>query len=1227
MTSQAMAPRVDLTPPALARVLPDASQEAVLGLVDKGGHVTVFGAPGTGKTLVAELAAVGALRAGRTALVLAPNRHAARALSSRIVRRAGLALAERVAVTASALAMSVLRVRAEAIAAQPWAGAVQAARGFLPQMVTGAEQLAAFAQQLEMEAEGEAQGVVWPESVPAEARRLPAFRAELRDLLTRAAERGLEPADLAELGARQARPDWVAAAHFYQRYLLNLAMLRAQDSGLKLDAAAMVAVACERLKDWCAPFSVSGQEVVLDQASRPGWDLAIVDDYQEASLALHRLVAQLGAQGSQLLVLGSPQSAAQGYRGALPALLAETLEEPAAPAPAAGGPAPELGGGPGGWGGCSAVLQVDWRQRGELAACAQAVRQRVRSPGAPRAALAAPQPPAGGLGAARGGGAAGRAPGAAEGALGAPGGAAAARPAGAGQAAAPAGGLVRAWTAKSSTEAGGRIARRLRRARIVEGMAWDQMAVLARTSGQVELLRALLASAGVPVYVPGSEVLAVDQPAVEPLVQALRVIAKPELLTPVAAAGLLTSAIGGLDAADLRVLRRHLVAAARAEGVAAASDDLLVAALGGEPPAGGSAPGPLGGQGAGLAAGPAAQAAGGAGQARLVAPPGGWLKAARGRGLPERIAKRAQVLAAALEAGRAQAPAGRPSAASPSVEGVLWAVWDTAGLADKWRRQALAGGEAGLRADADLDAVLALFAAASRHDARQPGSGVDGFAALLEAQEVPSDTIAQHAPPGGKVHLSTVTAALGREWDLVALVGLEEDVWPDPRLRDTLLGAGRLADLVDGKAAPEDPAERRRAVLEDEARLLTLAVTRARRELVAAAVETEDETPSRFFDWIRQHAAPEPAGAGPAAPGAPGGTESGPGGNPLPFDLRGVVAAARARLTAGAAASGPAAGGAGGWGGGGDGAPDGDKAAQVLALLAALGVDGAAPETWPGLAPLSTDEPLVGPGEAPRLSPSRLEKLVQCPLTWALQQVGGRIEAGPEASLGTLIHSLAEEFGTARALRQAPSFGDLLARLEARLDQRWPELGLEDGYTTRGFAIRARQMARNLAAYLDSKRDLADVAVEARIEPDRAGGIGLPVRLSGVVDRIETDRAGRVQVVDFKTGQNPPSGPAAQQNPQLGAYQLALEAGLVAGRPPTAAGGAKLYYLAGAAGRAKELAQPPLRQGGDWLPAALSRCAAEASGRRYQARPGPHCRHCPVAASCPAVPQGKQVTA
>ena len=65
----------------------------------------------------------------------------------------------------------------------------------------------------------------WPVELRP-ALRTRGFAAELRDLLLRAVERGLTGPQLAELGRRQRRPDWVAAGSFLQQYLDVTALAR-----------------------------------------------------------------------------------------------------------------------------------------------------------------------------------------------------------------------------------------------------------------------------------------------------------------------------------------------------------------------------------------------------------------------------------------------------------------------------------------------------------------------------------------------------------------------------------------------------------------------------------------------------------------------------------------------------------------------------------------------------------------------------------------------------------------------------------------------------------------------------------------------------------------------------------------------------------------------------------------------------------------------------------------
>ena len=139
-----------------------------------------------------------------------------------------------------------------------------------------------------------------------------------------------------------------------------------------------------------------------------------------------------------------------------------------------------------------------------------------------------------------------------------------------------------------------------------------------------------------------------------------------------------------------------------------------------------------------------------------------------------------------------------------SAETVLWAVWDALDVAGRWNRLALRGGKRGARADRDLDAVVGLFDAAQRYVDRLPAAGPDAFLEHIQGQDVPGDTLAARAQSGDGVALVTPAGAAGREWRYVAVAGVQEGVWPDLRLRGSLLGSEELVAVVD-RPRPDVP--------------------------------------------------------------------------------------------------------------------------------------------------------------------------------------------------------------------------------------------------------------------------------------------------------------------------------------------------------------------------------------------------------------------------------------
>ena len=355
----------------------------------------------------------------------------------------------------------------------------------------------------------------------------------------------------------------------------------------------------------------------------------------------------------------------------------------------------------------------------------------------------------------------------------------------------------------------------LRRAHLLDGLPWAQMAVVVRTAGALGPLRRALSSAGVPVAVSADDLPLAGQPAVAPLLSALTALlpasaSGPEADGPAvgldepAAEALLASPLGGATVLDLRRLRRAVRIAFAGQGVDPAE------------------------RGAPLAAALADEA--------LL------------ESLPEHVSRPARRVAAVLDAGR------MALAHDGTAEDVLWAMWQRSGLATRWARASAAGGPSGAVADRDLDAVVSLFDAAAGFVDRLPSADVRAFVAHLSAQELPGDSGAARAVAGESVRLLTAHASKGLEWDLVCVAGVQEGVWPDLRERTSLLGTEELVERASGIDGTS--VDRRTLALAEERRLFYVACTRARTRLVVTAVEgaldgaDAGATASRFLDLV-----------------------------------------------------------------------------------------------------------------------------------------------------------------------------------------------------------------------------------------------------------------------------------------------------------------------------------------------------------------------------------------
>nr|WP_307433172.1 ATP-dependent DNA helicase [Pseudarthrobacter defluvii] len=548
--------------------------------------------------------------------------------------------------------------------------------------------------------------------------------------------------------------------------------------------------------------------------------------------------------------------------------------------------------------------------------------------------------------------------------------------------------------------------------------------------------------------------------------------------------------------------------------------------------------------------------------------------------------------------------AGRKAAGLPgaNAESVLWALWNSTGLSSAWTATALSGGPHGARADRDLDAMMALFQTAERYVDQMPGAGPEQFLEYLLNQELPMDTLAARAQLDDAVELMTPASAAGREWPVVIIAGLQEGVWPNTRLRGELLGSTLYADAVEhgpAYALQRDPLSRLRDIRYDELRSFSTAVSRARELLVCTAVSSEDDQPSSFLDFVA-----------PLEPGQQGRSFTQV---ERPMTLRALVAELRqhAQLEAGSAQA--------------------EEAAWILAHLASAqpAVAGAHPDSWWGLAPLTSSEAVVPPGGTVSVSPSKVETVQKSPLDWFVQAAGGEPATDFARSLGTLVHAIAQDMPDASG-----------SEYVAELVRRWPALGMKDNWEGRLDFQRAEAMVRKLAQYVLSMRSegrsLLGVEQDFEVALGEVAVDEAPPRdavLRGQVDRLEIDGEGRLVVVDLKTGKRQPGKDELNRHPQLGAYQAAVLAdGFDTGSAQNGQpGGAVLAQLGTTAKSPAIQQQEPLDPQENWALDMVKDAAAVMGGSEFMARHDPskgsHGGHgCRLPEVCPLCVRGRQVT-
>ena len=1204
---------VRLLPPAEAAELPvaDADGQRVLDRVAEGSNVVVLGAPGTGKTSLALRLLAEAVAGGRDAVLLAPTRARAdwlRGRAAHLLREGHGDGVVRVR-TPAALALTILTT---SLTMRP-------APLPPPVLLAGAEEDSALASMVST--------VTWP-GLPAEATGSRAFRSELRNLLARAGELGISADDLADLGRRLNVPIWGPASQLLRTWdAQGRASAERRAQTRKMDTARLQDRAVEALSSW-------GADAVT--APRPVPDLVLVDDYQDCTAATARLLTALATPDpdghrAQVVVLGDPDVAVETFRGGTPSLLIAAEDH-------SGLAATRL------------RLTTCYRANAAIAAVIRdqsarvpvtgttAHRQTTLAPGS--SARSSAEPSSGANDAERPQVAAG----------------------------------VEVILASSVWQEHAHVARALRLEHVHHGTAWSQMAVIVRSAADAETLARDLRRRGVPLASRTPAVLLRAEPAAAALLDIVRAAIRDQLgghgepPQRDAAINLLTSPLVGLTTMDLRRLRRRLrqnppAAIPHASAAEPSEPRTTVATTG-------PTPDPTVDPTADPAAGAGRRTGGDTALLALLADPeqaSGFARSLHGQPLSaqaDRLLSAARILEA-LRSAIGQTPADAPR----DVEALLWAAWNASERAEAWRATALLPSASSVRtllseaAEHDLDVVTTLFKRAEVWAERHPGQDASSFLAELDAEVLPSDSVAPQGRRPEGVAVMTPAGCAGQEWELVVVVGLERDRWPDLRLRDSLTRTGLLVDAVTGRLTTDTAASgegsgavaaARAQVRADERRMLIMALSRATRRLLLTATADTEHAPSPFLTEIARS-------AGITLTDADGAPVLTPDTGDL--TLRGLVGDLRHAAICGNLET----------------ATDAERrrgraAVDLLADLAGQGVPGADPATWIGATGPTSTAPLIAAGERIRVSPSDVEGLAACPLKWFLTRSGGSAPASDAQALGSLVHAVAEraekEHLRGPALREA-------------FEERLTDLGYPATWQGGLAADRARAMIERLDAYLadcDALGVRADVEQPVRADVDiplsvlspavrqRAGmripakgGNAVPVTISGRVDRLEhlgglsggesedtagPDRNGTVRVIDLKTGQRVPKD--VQRHPQLATYRLALSSQgldvvggalvLLGKEPPKRSGDGYVLAPPGAALDPSPAAPEPAEDpGGEeangaadsseeyWAEDLVAAAAMAGVGPQIEARTGEHCRTCRVKDSCPVQVEGRRV--
>ena len=1044
----------------------DLSVEQKSVVAHRGSPLLVLGGPGTGKSALMIERALSYIEEGvdpNQILLLTFDRERATELNDAIVGHLPKSINGAIVKTIPAFAFGLLRAHAAENGKKP------------PTLLSGAEQDFYIRELLGPSAISNLAG--WPEELLV-AVKTAAFAREMRDLIMRATERGINPDQLAQLSTSENFPLWLPASKFYLEYTHS----RTIDEDYKLDPSELIINA----------INLIARDEKLHQQLRENYKVVLVDEYQESDPAHRSLIKLLSAQ--ELTLFADPDLAVGRFRGADPEGVSRAADSFA---DSNGNPAKVI------------TLLKNYRSSVELNNLtvsiakgfrySRIIEQRERVCETANTQL--------------------------------------------GKDANTEGGEILTARLETAHEEARFIAHHFHSLHLGEGIAYNKMAIILRSPGaRTATLRRTLGSLGIPVAQDSNSIPLILQSAISPMILIARIglahsdERRREILNPENVEALLLSPFAGGDPLTLRRMRYTLLKMRDVEsnetGETHQNTHEILRDL-------------------------------------LLTPMADfdWNEFAAAKRISD-------LITVAIKA------ANRKAAQS---ENVLWEIWDNAvaddgrKISQLWQSAAIDGDSS---ADSNLDAVLSLFESAARHADRYPGASAGAFIKQIESEVIEADTIATRAARNGVVEILTAHSAKGREWDVVAVAGVEEGRWPNLKARGSLLGSERVAeiarrDVAAARSESEHLLGAASALLDDERRLFYNALTRARRYLFLTATTGGDDQPSQFFAEVEDHFYPT---------GAPE-VKS-------PTYLPPALLVAKLRKIAE------------------DSTTTSEDFAAAVSLLKSLdisGISAANPLRWYGALPLSTDAPLVADGEPLKISPSSLETLRKCSLKWVLENHGGRDGDSNAQLLGTAFHELA-----ARVIK-----GANVNELTSELKILWSKLELGEGWSESKEKDRAIEMLVKFTNWHE-QRPTQLLAVEEGFSFTLGRAL-----IKGSVDRLELAVDGSLIIVDLKTAKNVVSLADGQDHAQLAAYQLAVAEGGFKNFPENKTpGGALLYYVADGK-KGADRKQSPINV--ETVRGEILRDSELMAAAKFIATENTLCRTCGVKASCPIKNEGRSL--